>query len=212
MGFSFTLELALRARSCGSGGMVVCSGFAVRRFYCSSGRGLASLSFHILGGSLPVCLVVKWLRCEVLRVWRCCLISVPLCRVLLGFSKGVVYDSWMVSLRASSPQSSSARSFSILLHLKAMFLVEWCLCSVKMFFSVWHQSGFQLRVLLLRFSKTSSDVAALSCSRWSISTLCSIGLVLGGDSKPALLDGFSPLWLVDALEVFRKLFLVRPHL
>ena len=87
--------------------------------------------------------------------------------VQLGFSKGVVYDSWMVSLRASSPQSSSARPFSILLHLKAMFLLEWCLCSVKMFFSVWHQSGFQLRVLLLRFSKTSSDVAALSCSRWS---------------------------------------------
>ncbi|KAG2276862.1 hypothetical protein Bca4012_042902 [Brassica carinata] len=48
----------------------------------------------------------------------------------------------MVSLRASSPQSSSARPFSVLLRLKAMFLADRCLCSVKMFFSVWRQSGF----------------------------------------------------------------------
>ncbi|KAF3554126.1 hypothetical protein F2Q69_00017095 [Brassica cretica] len=125
--------------------------------------------------------------------------------VQLGFSKGVVYDSWMVSLRASSPQSSSARPFSVLLRLKAMFLADRCLCSVKMFFSSLVVPEAHLDLLT-----SQHCIRSLELVWWcSVSTLCRSGgirLVLGGDSKPALLDGFSPLWLVDALEVFRKLF------
>ncbi|KAF3601654.1 hypothetical protein F2Q69_00037513 [Brassica cretica] len=86
-----------------------------------------------------------------------------------GFQRVSSMAPGWVFLRASSLQNSSTRPFSVMLRLKADAFL-WCGASVLSlcFDSVWRQSRFfQLRVLFLLFSKTSSEVVALGCSRWS---------------------------------------------
>ena len=48
---------------------------------CSGEGDLACPALHLGGRSLPVILVVKWLRWVVLRVWRCHIVAFPLCRI-----------------------------------------------------------------------------------------------------------------------------------